>query len=120
MGEPFLGGLATHSDRGADHSPWDARLPGVAHFVVKGCLGSLLVARRGRDGVHQHDPVFAQHTPRSHHTVKTSLTEWSGRSHDRIEEKILADAIIDRITTNAHATVLTCDDFMRKHFTQLE
>jgi hypothetical protein len=27
-----------------------------------------------------------------------------------MEEKILADAIIDRITTNAHATVLTCDD----------
>ncbi len=43
-----------------------------------------------------------------------------GQWHDRIEEKILADAIIDRITTNAHATVLTCDDSMRKHFTQLE
>jgi DNA replication protein DnaC len=40
--------------------------------------------------------------------------------HDRMEEKILADAIVDRITTNAHATVLTCDDSMRKHFTQLE
>ena len=39
--------------------------------------------------------------------------------HDRMEEKILADAIIDRITTNAHATVLTCDDSMRKHFSQL-
>ena len=39
--------------------------------------------------------------------------------HDRMEEKILADAIIDRITTNAHATVLTCDESMRKHFSQL-
>ena len=39
--------------------------------------------------------------------------------HDRMDEKILADAIIDRITTNAHATVLTCDDSMRKHFSQL-
>ncbi len=43
-----------------------------------------------------------------------------GQWHDRIEEKILADAIVDRITTNAHATMLTCDDSMRKHFTQLE
>jgi len=39
--------------------------------------------------------------------------------HDRIEEKILADAIVDRITTNAHTTVLTCADSMRRHFTQL-
>ena len=31
-----------------------------------------------------------------------------------------ADAIVDRITTNAHATVLDCDDSMRKHFTHLE
>jgi hypothetical protein len=36
-----------------------------------------------------------------------------------MEEKILADSIIDRIATNAHATVLTCDDSMRKHFNQL-
>jgi DNA replication protein DnaC len=43
-----------------------------------------------------------------------------GQWHDRMEEKILVDAIVDRITTNAHATVLTCDDSMRKHFTQLE
>ena len=35
-------------------------------------------------------------------------------------KKILADAIVDRITTNAHATVLTCEDSMRKHFTQLD
>jgi len=40
--------------------------------------------------------------------------------HDRVEEKILADAIVDRITTNAHATVLTCDDSMRKRFSQID
>ena len=40
--------------------------------------------------------------------------------HDRMDEKILADAIVDRITTNAHATVLKCDDSMRKHFNQLD
>ena len=39
-----------------------------------------------------------------------------GQWHDRMEETILADAIIDRITTNAHATVLSCDESMRKHF----
>ena len=43
-----------------------------------------------------------------------------GQWHDRMEEKILADAIIDRITTNAHATVLNCDDSMRKHFNQID
>src|SRR5699024_1032260 len=37
--------------------------------------------------------------------------------HDRMDEKILADAIGDRIVTNAHATVLDCDESMRKHFT---
>ncbi len=42
-----------------------------------------------------------------------------GQWHDRMEEKILADAIIDRITTNAHATVLTCEESMRKHFSPL-
>jgi hypothetical protein len=36
-----------------------------------------------------------------------------------MDEKILADAIVDRITTNAHTTVLNCDDSMRKHFNQL-
>ena len=40
--------------------------------------------------------------------------------HDRMDEKILADAIIDRITTNAHTTVLHCDDSMRKHFNQID
>jgi DNA replication protein DnaC len=42
-----------------------------------------------------------------------------GQWHDRMEEKILADAIIDRITTNAHATVLDCGESLRKQFTQL-
>lgn len=42
-----------------------------------------------------------------------------GQWHDRMEEKILADAIIDRITTNAHATVLTCEESLRKHFSDL-
>jgi len=40
--------------------------------------------------------------------------------HDRMEEKILADAIIDRITTNAHTTVMDCADSLRRHFTQLD
>ena len=43
-----------------------------------------------------------------------------GQWHDRMEEKILADAIIDRITTNAHVTVLNCDDSMRKHFNRVD
>ncbi|MDR2253374.1 MAG: ATP-binding protein [Bifidobacteriaceae bacterium] len=41
-----------------------------------------------------------------------------GNWHDRMEEKILADAIVDRITTNAHMTVLDCAESMRKHFNQ--
>ena len=40
--------------------------------------------------------------------------------HDRMEEKILADSIVDRVTTNAHATVLTCEDSMRKRFNQID
>ena len=43
-----------------------------------------------------------------------------GQWHERMEEKVLADAIIDRIVTNAHSTVLTCDESMRKHFSQLD
>jgi DNA replication protein DnaC len=39
--------------------------------------------------------------------------------HDRMNEKILADAIVDRITTNAHTTVMDCADSMRRRFTQL-
>lgn len=40
--------------------------------------------------------------------------------HDRMEEKILADAIIDRITAGAHTVTLTCTDSMRRHFTTHE
>lgn len=43
-----------------------------------------------------------------------------GQWHDRMEEKILADAIVDRITTNAHATVLQAEDSMRRHFSDLD
>lgn len=43
-----------------------------------------------------------------------------GQWHDRMEEKILADAIVDRIVTNAHATVLDADQSMRKHFADIE
>lgn len=42
-----------------------------------------------------------------------------GQWHDRMDEKILADAIVDRIVTNAHSTVLQCDDSMRKHFNHI-
>lgn len=42
-----------------------------------------------------------------------------GQWHDRIEEQVLADAIVDRITTNAHSTVLDCGESLRKHFNQL-
>jgi DNA replication protein DnaC len=42
-----------------------------------------------------------------------------GQWHDRMEEKVLADAIVDRITTNAHTTVLDCDASLRKQFNQL-
>ncbi len=33
-----------------------------------------------------------------------------------MEEKILADAIIDRITAGAHRVTVTCTDSMRRHF----
>lgn len=40
--------------------------------------------------------------------------------HDRMDEKILADAIVDRITTNAHTTIIDSANSMRRHFTQLD
>lgn len=43
-----------------------------------------------------------------------------GQWHDRMNEKILADAIVDRITTNAHTTILNADESLRKHFTDIE
>ncbi|MDR2454448.1 MAG: ATP-binding protein [Bifidobacteriaceae bacterium] len=42
-----------------------------------------------------------------------------GDWHDRMEEKVVAEAIMDRITTNAHMTVLDCAESMRRHFNQL-
>lgn len=39
--------------------------------------------------------------------------------HDRMDEKIVADAIVDRITTNAHTTVLDTGESMRKHFADI-
>ncbi|MCL1897868.1 MAG: ATP-binding protein [Micrococcales bacterium] len=36
--------------------------------------------------------------------------------HDRMEEKIVADAIIDRITTHTHTATLNCTESMRRHF----
>lgn len=40
--------------------------------------------------------------------------------HDRMEEKILADAIIDRITASAITTTLDADESLRRHFNQPE
>ncbi len=56
---------------------------------------------------------------RRHKTVSTIYCTQlpPGQWHDRMDEKILA--IVDRITTNAHATVLDCDDSLRKRFNQL-
>jgi len=40
--------------------------------------------------------------------------------HDRMDEKVLADAIVDRITTNSYVTVLNCKDSLRRYFSSLE
>lgn len=40
--------------------------------------------------------------------------------HDQIEEKVVADAIVDRITSNAHKTTLTCKDSLRRIFKPIE
>lgn len=40
--------------------------------------------------------------------------------HDQIEEKVVADAIIDRITANAHKMTLTCKDSLRRTFKPIE
>ena len=47
----------------------------------------------------------------------TQLTadEW----HERMEEKVLADAIVDRIVNNAHITVLNCEESLRKYFNSM-
>lgn len=41
--------------------------------------------------------------------------EW----HERMEEKVLADAIVDRIVNNAHTTVLDCQESLRKYFNSM-
>jgi DNA replication protein DnaC len=40
--------------------------------------------------------------------------------HDRMEEKIVADAIIDRITAGAITITLDCDESLRRKFANLE
>jgi DNA replication protein DnaC len=40
--------------------------------------------------------------------------------HDQIEEKVVADAIVDRITANAHKITLTCKDSLRRIFKPVE
>ena len=40
--------------------------------------------------------------------------------HDEIEEKVVADAICDRITANAHKTTLTCKDSLRRVFKPID
>jgi len=65
---------------------------------------------------HLHTLVDRRHkTASTIYCTQLPPAQW----HDRMEEKILADAVVDRITTNAHTTVLTCDDSMRKHFNQI-
>jgi DNA replication protein DnaC len=69
------------------------------------------------------DQVQSLHTliDRRHRAASTVFctqlppAEW----HERMQEKILADAIIDRITSNAHNAVLGSDQSLRKHFNQL-
>lgn len=39
--------------------------------------------------------------------------------HDQIEEKVIADAIVDRIVSNAYMVELNCKDSLRKHFSSL-
>lgn len=39
--------------------------------------------------------------------------------HEQMEEKVLADAIVDRITANAHQTTLDCKDSLRSVFSSL-
>jgi hypothetical protein len=73
-GEPLLGSLATHPDRGVDDRPGDPGLAGVVHRVMKGRLGRGGGARRGDDPVHQFLTRFAQHTLRSHHYVNITVT----------------------------------------------
>jgi DNA replication protein DnaC len=47
--------------------------------------------------------------------TQLSASDW----HDQIEEKVIADAIVDRITSNAHTMELDCEDSLRRHFSSL-
>ena len=42
--------------------------------------------------------------------------EW----HDQMEEKVLADAIVDRIVSNAYMTTLDCRDSLRRIFNSMD
>ena len=64
-------------------------------------------------------PAVAHLIDRRRRTPRRSAPLPPGQWHDRMEEKILADAILTG-SPPTHATVLTCEDSMRKHFTQLE
>jgi DNA replication protein DnaC len=70
------------------------------------------LARPTRDQV-QHLHALIDRRTKVGSTIfctQLSADQW----HDRIEEKVFADAIVDRITTNAHATVIHCADSMRR------
>jgi DNA replication protein DnaC len=47
--------------------------------------------------------------------TQLTASDW----HDQIEEKVIADAIVDRITSNAHMMELDCEDSLRRHFSSL-
>jgi DNA replication protein DnaC len=70
------------------------------------------LARPTRDQV-QHLHALIDRRTKIGSTIfctQLSADQW----HDRIEEKVFADAIIDRITTNAHTTIINCDQSMRR------
>ncbi|MDR0514797.1 MAG: ATP-binding protein [Coriobacteriaceae bacterium] len=48
--------------------------------------------------------------------TQLSPSDW----HDQIEEKVIADAIVDRITTNSHTMELDCADSLRRVFSTLD
>ena len=70
-----------------------------------------------RSGMTEYVTNLADTTGRNSEVTKTASTIYCtqlprAQWHDRMQEKVLADAIIDRIVTNAHTTVLTCDESM--------
>lgn len=70
------------------------------------------LARPTREQVQHLHSLIDRRTRQGSTIFCTQLTadQW----HDRIEEKVFADAIIDRITTNAHIIVINCPDSMRR------